>query len=91
MDKDTLLAEKIWTLFRKHGIMIASILTAVGMAIGILAEALLLGSGGTEGGKPLPKDEKRLTKWIRNKLKALASLPGRLGMKASEVLPASFE
>ena len=60
MDKDTSLAENIWTLFPEHGIMIASILTAIGMAIGILAEALLLGSGGTEGGKPLPKDEKRL-------------------------------
>ena len=28
-----------------------------------------------------------MKKWIRNKLKALASLLGRLGMKAAEALP----
>ena len=32
-------------------------------------------------------DEKGLKKWIRNKLKALASLLGRLGIKAAEALP----
>ena len=28
-----------------------------------------------------------MKEWIRNKLKALASLPGRLGIKAAEALP----
>ena len=28
-----------------------------------------------------------MKEWIRNKLKALASLQGKLGMKAAEVLP----
>ena len=38
--------------------------------------------------KPLPpKDEKGLKEWIRSKLKALASLLGRLGIKAAEALP----
>ena len=41
LDKDTSLGEKIRTLFREQGIMIASILTAIGMAIGVLVEALL--------------------------------------------------
>ena len=41
LDKDTSLAEKIRTLFREQGIMIASILTAIGMAIEVLVEALL--------------------------------------------------
>ena len=64
--------------------MIASIL----MAIDVLVEALLFGGGGTEAeGKPLPKDEKGLKEWIRNKLKALASLLGKSGMKAAEALP----
>ena len=88
LDKDTSLGEKIRTLFRELGITIASILTAIGMAIRVLVEALLPGgaiSGG--GGEPPPKDEKGLKKWIRNKLKALASLLGRLGMKAAEALP----
>ena len=90
LDKDTSLGEKIRTLFREQGITIASILTAIGMAIGVLVEALLPGSAATapgEGGEPPPKDEKGLKGWIRNKLKALASLLGKLGMKAAEALP----
>ena len=58
------------------------------MAIGVLVKALLPGGGGTSaGGKPPPKDERGLKEWIRNKLKALSSLLGRLGVKAAEVLP----
>ena len=91
LDKDTSLGEKIRILFREQGITIASILTAIGMAIGVLVEALLPGGGAATasggGGEPPPKDEKGLTGWIRNKLKALASLLGRLGMKAAEALP----
>ena len=70
--------------------MIASILTAIGMAIGVLVEALLPGGGGAAtsgGGEPPPKDEAGLKESIRNKLKALASLLGRLGIKAAEALP----
>ena len=83
LDKDTSLAEKILTLFREQGIMIASILMAIGMAIGLLVEALLPGGGGAtaSGGKPPPKDEKGLKEWIRNKLKALALLLGQLELK----------
>ena len=90
LDKDTSLGEKIRTLFRDQGITIASILTAIGMAIGILVEALLPSGGGaavTSGGEPPPKNEKGLKEWVRLKLKALASLLGKLGMKAAEALP----
>ena len=80
LDKDTSLGEKIRTLFREQGITIASILTAIGMAIGVLVEALLPGGGGAAtasgGGESPPKDEKGLKGWIRNKRKALASLLG---------------
>ena len=34
-----------------------------------------------------PKDEKGLKEWVRSELKALASLLGKLGMKAAEALP----
>ena len=51
------LGERIRTLFKKQGMTIVSILTAVGMAIGVLIEALLGGpsastpkSGGFSGG-----------------------------------------
>ena len=46
LDKDTSLGEKIRTLFREQGITIASILTAIGIAIEVLVEALLPGGGG---------------------------------------------
>ena len=93
LDKDTSLGKKIRTLFREQGITIASILTAIGMAIDVLVEALLPGGAGafSGGGEPPLKDEKGLKKWIRNKLKALASLLGKLGMKAAEALPSIIE
>ena len=46
LDKDTSLAEKIRTLFGEQGITIASMLMAIGVAIGVLVEAL---SGGEQG------------------------------------------
>ena len=51
---------------------------AIRMAVGVLIEALLPGSGGTAapGGEPPPKDEAGLNKWIRSKPKALALLLG---------------
>ena len=89
LDKDTSLAEKIRTLFREQGSTIASMLTGIGMAISVLVEELLPGGGGgtAAGGESSPKDEKGLKECIRNKLKALASLLGKLGMKAAEALP----
>ena len=42
LDKETgMLGERMGTLFREQGITIVSILTAVGMTIGVLIEALL--------------------------------------------------
>ena len=54
-DKETSLGEKVRTLFKEQGITIASILTAIRMAIVVLVEALLSG-----GGEPPPKDKKGL-------------------------------
>ena len=68
LEKDTSLAEKIRTLFREQGITITSILMAIGMAIGVLVEALLPGRGGTAASPPPPKDEKGLKEWLRNKM-----------------------
>ena len=92
LDKDTSLGEKIRTLFREQGITIASILTVIRMAIGVLVEALLPGGGGAEmasggGGKPPLKDEKDLKEWTRNKFEALAYLLGPLEIKAAGAPP----
>ena len=48
--------------------MIASILMAIGMGIGVLVEALP--GGGTVVSPPPPKDKKHLKEWASNKLKA---------------------
>ena len=91
LDKETgTLGERIRTLFKEQGITIVSILTAVGMTIGVLIEALLGGpsastpkSGGTSG-----VDTKGgAREWIKNKLKALSQLLGKLADKALASLP----
>ena len=70
LDSNTSLAEKIRTLFREQGITIASILMSIGMAIGVLVEALLPGGGAASGGgEPPPKDEAGLKEWIRTNVK----------------------
>ena len=91
LDKETgTLGERIRALFREQGIMIVSILTAVGMVIGVLIEALL---GGPSASSPTPQstttsDKKyEVKEWIKNKLKALSSLLGKLAAKAGAALP----
>ena len=73
-----------------QGTTIASILTTIGMTIGVLIQALLPGGATTSGGEPPPKDEKGLKESIRSKLKALALLLGKLGVKAAEDLPGTI-
>ena len=91
LDKETgTLGERIRTLFKEQGITTVSILTAVGMTIGVLIEALLGGpsasapkSGGTSSGD----NKGGATEWIKSKLKALLQLLGKLADKASASLP----
>ena len=86
LDKGTSLAEKIRTLFREQGITIASMLMAIGMAISVFIEVLPGGGGTVASGGPPPKDENGVKEWLKNKLKALALLLGRLGVKVAEAL-----
>ena len=71
--------------FKEQGITIVSILTAFGMAIGVLIEALLEGPSASA---PTPQstttgDKKGgAREWIKNKLKALSRLLGKLADKA---------
>ena len=81
LDKDTSIAKMLRMLFKEQGITIASILTAIGMAIGVLVEALLPSCSGGNG------QPGNIKEWLRNKLKAMARLLGKLGMKAAEALP----
>ena len=92
LDKETgTLGERIRTLFKEQGITIISILTALGMTVGVLIEALLGGPSTTS----TPTSQSTTTsdtkggarKWIKNKLKALSSLLGKLAAKAGAALP----
>ena len=95
LDKETgTLGERISTLFKEQGITIVSILTAVGMAIGVLIEALLGGpsastptSQSTTTSDKQPKVKGGAREWIKNKLKALLQLLGKLADKALASLP----
>ena len=92
LDKETgTLGERIRTLFKEQGITIVSILTALGMTLGVLIEALLGGPSTTS--TPTPQsttinDKKGgAREWIKNKLKALSQLLGKLADKALASLP----
>ena len=92
LDKETgTLGERIRALFKEQGITIVSILTALGMTLGVLIEALLGGPSTTS----TPTSQSTTTsdkkggarEWIKNKLKALSSLLGKLAAKAGAALP----
>ena len=91
LDKETgTLGERIRTLFKEQGITIVSILTALGMALGVLIEALLGGpSASTPTSQSTTTSDKKggAREWIKNKLKALSQLLGKLADKALASLP----
>ena len=92
LDKETgTLGERIRTLSKEQGITIVSILTTLGMTLGVLIEALLGGPSTTS----TPTSQSTTTsdkkggarEWIKNKLKALSQLLGKLADKALASLP----
>ena len=93
LDKESgTLGERIRTLLKEQGITIVSFLSAIGMTIGVLIEAPLGGSsvtatttsGGTTDGNGKGGAARE---WIKNKLKALSQLLGKLTDKALASLP----
>ena len=91
LDKETgTLDERIRALFKEQGITIISILTALGMALGVLIEALLGGSStSTPTSQSTTTSDKKggAREWIKNKLKALSQLSGKLADKTLASLP----
>ena len=92
LDKETrTLGERIRTLFKEQRITIISFLTALGMTLGVLIEALLGGPSTTS----TPTSQSTTTsdkkggarEWMKNKLKALSQLLGKLADKALASLP----
>ena len=91
LDKETgTLGERIRTIFKQQGITIISILMALGMTLGVLTEALLGGPSvsTTTSERTTTSDKKGgAREWIKNKLKALSQLLGKLADKAMASLP----
>ena len=91
LDKETgTLGERIRTLFKEQGITIISILTALGMTLGVLIEVLLGGpSMSTPTLQSTTTSDKKggAREWIKNKLKALSQLLGKLADKMLASLP----
>ena len=84
------LGERIRTLFKEQGITIVSILTTLGLTLGVLIEALLGGpSTSTPTSQSTTTSDKKggAREWIKNKLKALSQLLGKLADKAVASLP----
>ena len=91
LNKETgTLGERIRTPFKEQGITIISILTALGMVLGVLIETLL---GDPSASAPTPQSTTTNDKkggareWMKNKLKALSQLLGKLADKALASLP----
>ena len=79
------LGERIRRLFKEQGITIISILTALGMTLGVLIEALLGGpttTTPTSQNTTISDKKGGAREWIKNKLKALSQLLGKLADKA---------
>ena len=91
LDKETgTLGERIRTLFKEQAITVVSILTALGMTLGVLIEALLGGPSmfTTTSQSTTTTDKKGgAREWIKNKLKVLSQLLGKLAGKALASLP----
>ena len=65
MNEDTTLGEKLKTLFKEQGITIVSILTAIGMTIGVIVEAIIPGGGGAAP-TPKPPPQNGVKEWVKN-------------------------
>ena len=88
LHEDKMLAERIQTLFREQAITIASILTAIGMAISTLVLAVTGGgAGGTPSPAPKPSDKGGVKEWVKKHLQALGRALAKLAGKAAAALP----
>ena len=93
LNEDKTLAERVKTLFREQGITIASILTALGMAVTSLVLALTGGSTTTitpspgPTPTPSPADKPGLKEWVKKHLQALGRALAKLAGKAAAALP----
>ena len=89
LKEDTTLGERIRTLFREQGITIVSVLTAFGMIIGVIVEAVIPTTGGGTTSTPpsTPKGESGVKDWVKKQLSNLGKLLSTLAGKVATALP----
>ena len=87
LKEDTTLRERLKTLFKEQGITIVSILTAIGMIIGVIVEAVIPTTGGTGTTPPKPPSKEGVKDWVKKQLQNLARLLANLAGKAAAALP----
>ena len=87
LKEDTTLGEKLRTLFREQDITIVSVLTAIGMIIGVIVEAVIPTSGGAVTLPKPPSSRGGDEEWVRKQLHNLGRLLANLAGKAAAVLP----
>ena len=87
--EDKTLMERVKTLFREQGVTIVSILTAIGMAVAAIVEAVIpKGTGGvTPTPTPKPSNGGGVKDWIKKQLTNLGKLLAKLAGKAAGALP----
>ena len=90
LESDATLAERVRTLFREQGVTIASIITAIGMAISTLV--LAIAGGGTPAPTPAPtppkpSDKGGVKEWVKKQLQSLGRVLANLAGKAAAALP----
>ena len=95
LDKETgTLGERIRTFFKEQGITIVSILTALGMTLGVLIEALLGGSSTstTTSESTTTSDKKSgAREWIKNNLNGSDNVNSSSGQILSQEYVISSE
>ena len=90
LKEDTTLRERLKTLFKEQGITIVSILTAIGMIIGVIVEAVIPTTGGGTT-PPKPPSKEGVKDWVKKQLYNLARLLANLAGKAAAALPGVIE
>ena len=87
LHEDTTMAERIRTLFHEQGFTVASILTAIGVAISTLVLALTGGGGSVRAPATKPPDKNGMKEWVKKHLQALARALANFAGKAAAALP----
>ena len=91
LKEDTTLDERLRTLFREQAITIVSVLTAIGMIIGVIVEAVIPTSGGAVTPPKPPSSKDGVKEWVKKQLHnlgmLLANLAGKVAGKAAAALP----